>query len=833
MAWHFDGSQCGRPAALLALVAGLALGPVANWARAQNNQPSTGGPGGQILEEPDFALPPRPAQPAAAAPAQPEREIIFGPFAEPVQLRTLLELAVRQLRVQIAADVNMTGSVMVTQELRVPESRYLALINSFLEQNGFSLVPGAYEGFYQVVPTGNVPTMPDGQLPTTLVIRTPNSKPSVLQAAILNQITGGGRIAALDELGVLIVTNSPGKALEVKRLVERILAERDQQQLITFDLLHLSAVAAREQVLRFAGVLEEQAQPGLPDPRTRGQQADAGASLIAGALSNLGQRLMVAPSGNRLVFRGTEDEAGRVSELVRLVDVVDNLTPRRYTTGSSTPNIAALAENRGLGSIVQFSSLQQQQGLPQGFAQGVSQMPGQASPRSSTGGSAIVVDEVRQSIVFYGTPQQHERFAELVGEYDPGDEQVVIRNYRLDWANAEAISDLLRELVEGQTASASSQLLPGGGQLGRGSAQARPVAVPAEGVDGVGDIQSANAFVTFDAATNQVIVRAPANMQPQFRKIIESLDRRRPQVFIEAKIVAVTWTDDMRLAFESQIINAGGREGAFQQNFGLGSTPSGDITARNQVTDGLLGATVAIIRSNYVPLVINALQRNVDGRILASPQLLVDDNTEAFIASQERQPTSSTSQDGTSTQTGFGGFEDAGPELTVTPRINPGGFVTLKYDLTLSNFVGQGSEGLPAPQQRRSVRSDSVTIPSDSTIIVGGITIDDRADTKVSVPLLGRIPILGYLFSDSQWNKSKTTLYVFITPKVLYEPTVQDYQLLTEGARRIAEIDPDIPPLETYMVRVLVPGRLDFGGGRTDPIEAGNEFGIELIEPGR
>lgn len=840
MARHLDTNGVGRSAAGIAWLAGLAFGLAAPWGLAQNNPPAPGAPGGQILEEPDFVLPQRPAQATAT---QAEPEILFGPFAEPVQLRTLLELAVRQLGVQIAADVNMTGSVMVTQEMRVPRSRFLPLINSFLEQNGYALVPGAYENFFQVVSTGAVPTMPDGELPTTLVIRTPNSKPSVLQAAITSQVgQNGGRISALDELGVLIVTNSPGRALEVKRLIERILAERDQQKLITFDLIHLSAVAAREQVLRFAGVLEEASQPGVSDPRARQQSGEQAASLVAGALSNLGQRLMVAPSGNRLVFRGTEDEAGRVADLVRLVDVLDNLTPRRYMTGSSTANIAALAENRGLGSIVQFSSLQQQQGAQAGFAQGRVQqgvLPGQGTPQASTGGSAIVVDEVRQSIVFYGTEPQHERIAELVNEYDPGDEQVVIRNYRLAWANAETMTTLLNELIEGRTSDASSPLLTGGGQLGGGQAQAtpRPLQGAAEGLEGVGDIQNGNAFVTFDQATNQVIVRAPANLQPQFRKLIESIDKRRPQVFIEAKIVAVTWTDDMRLAFESQIINSGGREGAIQQNFGLSSTPDMDITARNQVTDGLLGATAAIIRSNYVPIVINALQRNVNGRILASPQLLVDDNTEATIESVESQPVQTTSQDGTSTQTGFGGFEDAGPTLTVTPRINPGGFVTLSYDLELSNFVGQGSQGLPAPQQRRNVRSESVTIPGDSTIIVGGITIDDRADTKVSVPLLGKIPILGYLFSDTQWNKSKTTLYVFITPKILYEPTIRDYELLTEGPRRIAEIDDDTPPLETYMVRVLVPSVLNLGTMRDLPGEPagdpGNEFGIEVVEPGR
>jgi type II secretory pathway component GspD/PulD (secretin) len=336
--------------------------------------------------------------------------------------------------------------------------------------------------------------------------------------------------------------------------------------------------------------------------------------------------------------------------------------------------------------------------------------------------------------------------------------------------------------------------------------------------------------VTFDQSTNQVIVRAPINMQPEFRRLIQSIDRRRPQVFIEAKILAVTWTDDMRLAFESQIINASGRDGLFQTNFGL-TESSGDATDPNIVNDGLLGFTAAVIRSDYVPFVINAFQRNVNGRILATPQLLVDNNTEASIVSVEAQPFQTTSQDGTSTQTGFGGFEEAGPQFTVTPRINPGGFVTLSYDLTLSNFVGSGSEGVPPPRQERTVTSEEVTIPSDSTIIVGGITLENDSDTKISVPLLGKIPIIGYLFSDTNWNESKTTLYVFITPKILYEPTVNDYRLLTEGPRRIAELEDDVPELETYMVRVMVP--VDFTPGTPEPqAPMGDDYGIEIIEPG-
>lgn len=822
--------------AILPLVAGLALGMAASASLAQNGDGDLG------EEQPaDFELPvgrspallPMPGQELPQA--QDDTPIIIGPFAEPVELRTLLDIAVARLGVQLAVDTGLTGSVMITQELRIPPDQYLLLLNSFLEQNGFAMVPGAIDGFFQIRPKASVPSSTGDRLPTTLVIRTPNTKPSVLQQAIVSQVTSGGRIAALDELGVLIVTASPGEAMEVKRLVDRILAERDEQKFIPYDLTHVSAVAARSQVLLLAGVLEDatQTSPGI----VRGQQGggNQGATALTTSLSNLGERLIVAPSGNRLLFRGTADEADRVAELIDMVDIADNLIPRRYSTGSATANVAALAEQRGLGTIIQFSTMDQQGGLGAFGAQQqrAGLQPGQnpfGQQQAPKGGSAIVVDEIRQSIVFYGTAQQHEGFATLVDQYDPGDEQVVIRSYELEWAKAEDVATLLMELVDG-TATTSGDLLPGAGQTGRQRGQQTRTPDPQPLADGsIGDIQSPDAYVTFDNATNQVMVRAPMNMQPEFRRLIQSIDTRRPQVFIEAKILAVTWTDDMRLAFESQIINAGGREGLFQTNFGL-TERSGDATEPNVVDDGLLGFTSAVIRSNYVPFIINAFQRNVNGRILASPQLLVDNNTEARIISAEAQPFQTTSQDGTSTQTGLGGYEEAGPKFTVTPRINPGGFVTLSYELELSNFVGQGSDGIPPPRQNRIVESDSVTIPSDSTIIVGGITLDNNADTKISVPLLGKIPIIGYLFSDTNWNNSKTTLYVFITPKILYNPTVGDYDLITEGPRQIAELAEDLPPLETYMVRVMVPR--DFTPAAVEEGTTGDDdFGIEIVEPG-
>ncbi|MFG0284500.1 MAG: type II and III secretion system protein, partial [Phycisphaerales bacterium JB039] len=162
----------------------------------------------------------------------------------------------------------------------------------------------------------------------------------------------------------------------------------------------------------------------------------------------------------------------------------------------------------------------------------------------------------------------------------------------------------------------------------------------------------------------------------------------------------------------------------------------------------------------------------------------------------------------TTDQTSFGGFEEAGTTLTVTPRISPGGFVTLDYDIELSDFVGEGSDGIPPPKQTQTVNG-YVTIPSDATVIVGGIKIKDDADTVIKIPLLGDIPLLGHLFRDTRNSARQVELLVFITPRILYEPALTDYQLLTKGPQSDAMLDPDIPPLETFMVKsiaVTAPG---------------------------
>lgn len=257
----------------------------------------------------------------------------------------------------------------------------------------------------------------------------------------------------------------------------------------------------------------------------------------------------------------------------------------------------------------------------------------------------------------------------------------------------------------------------------------------------------------------------------------------------------------MRLAFETQLINAGGQGGVINTNFGLGTFAAGGSVTGAKNVPALGGLTAALIRSDYIPIIINALQTEADGRILSSPQLLVDDNEEAEIVSVDQEPTTTVNRGNNQNDIiTAGDYVEAGTKLKVKPQISSGGYLRLKYETELSSFTGTGSNGIPPPRQQNNIRSDSVTVPSDFTVVVGGFTLDNRRKTVVKVPLLGDIPLVGLLFQDRNTTDRKTSLYIFLTPRVLRDPNFTDLKLLTQGPHTRSQLPADVPTLAPIVI---------------------------------
>ncbi|MEZ6318561.1 MAG: secretin N-terminal domain-containing protein [Phycisphaerales bacterium] len=419
----------------------------------------------------------------------------------------------------------------------------------------------------------------------------------------------------------------------------------------------------------------------------------------------------------------------------------------------------------------------------------------------------MVVDVARGSIIYYGTQAQQQQLADLLKEIGAEDERVVVRTYRLRHSQAENVADLLDAMISGKGLGSDSSLLPDNSSVIR---NVQPVITASgdlqlfgPGGDEVsGSFDPDKVFVVPDELNNQVVVRAPLGQQEELGKLIERLDLRRPQVYIEAMIISVTDTRDFRLAVETQILN--GQYG-FQSNFGLStasgasSTAAGDFQSQRSVLASLTGGTLALIQSESIPFIINAVRTNTDAKIISQPALLVNNNEEATLASVDEQPTTSQSQTDSSTVTSFDGFEEAGTTLTVTPTISEGGFLRLQYEVELSSFVGTGSNGIPSPKQTNNI-SSAVTVPSDATIVVGGITVNNRRETVERIPLLGDIPLLGHLFRDTSQISTNSVLYIFLTPRIMTDPNFYDLKLFTQGPQSEVDVDQGVPELEPVVI---------------------------------
>ncbi len=686
----------------------------------------------------------------ADQPVVEEGVITFEAFAEGMDLTTLIEYVSEVLDVHILIRGQVTGTVVFTGPKTIEKDQLLDLLEAMLDQYDYALTYDALTDTYTVQAASDVRAgVLAGDFATTKIINTPNVRPSALQNAISAQFGTGGRpgapaggsqIAYIDELGIIVVTDAPMRVRAIEQLVERLLEEYAKGQYIRFQLQHVAAPAARERALQ---LVSPAASTGVRLPNQPNQPQ--GLQVSGQGLNNLGDRLTIDPVGNALIFRGLPQEIDQVEAVLRLIDQPSQLEPRQYYAGANARQIADIASQRGLGEIIELSEESGVTGVRAG-RQNINNQFQQSG--SMAGGSTLVVNVEQGTIIYYATPSQHEGLALLIERLDTEQDRVVIEEYELDHADAEDVAEVLLALLENARPVADSPLLPQQGQAPGSTPPGQPQAPQGDVVGGEGSgisiTPSEDVFVVADVSRNQILVKAPLGQQEEFGRLIRKLDERRPQVYIETQIVAVSSSEDFKLAVETQIV--AGQFG-LQTDFGLTSASEGAgfLNPRN-VSTALGGLTTAVIKSEYVPIVINAIQTNSSGRLISSPQLLVDDNEEAEIVSLEQQATTTSQQGTATTQTSFGGYEDAGTTLRVTPSISKGGYMRLDYEIELSNFVGQGSNGIPPPRQQRNISSDSVTIPSDTTIVVGGIKTQDIRDTVIKVPWIGDIPLIGVLF---------------------------------------------------------------------------------------
>ena len=398
----------------------------------------------------------------------------------------------------------------------------------------------------------------------------------------------------------------------------------------------------------------------------------------------------------------------------------------------------------------------------------VFQSPSAAQNKRGSAKVSITVDERSNMLVIIADRTDTHRIRSLVELLDRKvlRERGKIRVYALKNADVEEMIKTLGELpVEDGTPQNTT----------KGKA---PVLPPSLKISG-------------DPATNSLIVTAEKEEEfQQLEGIIQALDVPRGMVYIEALIMEVDAREDLRFGVEWTAVGEtqiGGKAaavgGGFVNSAGQSVLPalvSGVLSSGFSVGVFTKAIEIAGVQFNNLTAVIQAMKESRDVKIVSTPQLLTSDNEEAKITVATNLPF----QSGTSTfqDDTFTTFEyrDVGTTLSITPQIGYEGTVRLAISLELT--VLESTTDFKPTTLKRSVDTD-VFIQDASTVVIGGLLEDNRTVSEFKVPLLGDIPLLGWLFKFQGESQKKTNLFIFLTPRV-----IQD----TDGMAAIREKKRDI-----------------------------------------
>jgi general secretion pathway protein D len=410
-------------------------------------------------------------------------------------------------------------------------------------------------------------------------------------------------------------------------------------------------------------------------------------------------------------------------------------------------------------------------------------------------GGAVVLAEPRSNAIILraANPARTSLIRTLIAKLDqPGASAATgnIRVVHLKNADAVRVATTLRAALAAETSGAG-----GAGAAGAASPQAPRPAVAAGAAGGTGASQQATAPTTqaaqpstggniqADPATNSLIITASEPQYRQIRAVIDMLDSRRAQVFIESLIAEVN--ADKAAEFGVQWQGALGNKG--DGNIGLLGTNFG--SGGNNIIDLALGAASGAVKPgtglNYgiarqtngvyvLGFLARFLQSNGAGNILSTPNLLTLDNEEAKIVIGQNVPFVT----GQFTNTGGGNNgsvnpfqtierKDVGLTLRVKPQISENGTVKMEIFQEVSSVdpaSRNAATGLIT--NKRSIES-SILVEDGGIVVLGGLLQDEYSNNQEKVPLLGDVPLFGNLFRSETRSRKKTNLMVFLRPVVL------------------------------------------------------------------
>ena len=479
-------------------------------------------------------------------------------------------------------------------------------------------------------------------------------------------------------------------------------------------------------------------------------------------------RLIDIKQTNTIIIADTGSNINRLAKMVKFLDVSGHEEALQIVKvkNSSAQEIAKLLDN-----------------ILKGGAGAAAGRPGSATPRFTGGGggetsqssiSRIIAEPRTNSIIAMANAEGAKQLKDLINKLDVklvSSSSNRVHVYYLNYGDSEELSKTLSSIVTGAAAK------DGAAGANRFTSFSGPSDNP---------IFSAEVKITSDKNNNALVVTASPTDWLTLKDVIGRLDIPRDQVYVEGMILEAN-VEKIR-SFGVEFVGAYGAGNVQRAGFTSKNTQLLNLLATGVPTSigGLFGGigigptrTISVPNAtggagtpqkvNAVNAFIKAIASHGSTNVLATPQILVLDNTEATFEVGDTVPvTNSTVAAG-----GVSSFntvdQEAKLSLKITPQINKvTRFVKLKINQKIDDFKTDPNPqpGRGLPKATRTAITE-VMVRDRDTIAMGGLLRERESVENAKVPILGDIPVLGWLFKSQSKSTTKVNLLFFITPKIL------------------------------------------------------------------
>lgn len=501
-----------------------------------------------------------------------------------------------------------------------------------------------------------------------------------------------------------------------------------------------------------------------------------------------GQLVPLTKSNSILVT----ETAGNLKQMLEIIRFVDQPSQLRMET-----KVYVLQNARAPDVVQQVQSILQQTEQIGAQAAAPVPVPGQPprpptlrrvgieSPATVKSGSeaesvvegkvVITADERTNKIFLLSRASNFSFFDRLIDELDSQIEpDVMTRVIALEYASAEDVAALLNSLISGAALPVRSRTATPGQPP---APPASPVASAAGAGESTGLFEyAAGVRILPDTRTNSLLIMASRNDLERIELLIRNVDTPVAQVLVEVIIAEVNLDNTTELAVNALKRKFG--EGDLTQGGASLNRPGDPVDLQSLTTNLLPLASSGLtwfmtFNSLKLDTVIRALATSSRFKVLSTPIIQTLHNQEASIIVGESRPviTSTVGDVVGSNSTAVRSnveFKDIAIELTVTPRINPDGRVTMEILQKVNDVGGEvqiDQNKVPIITKREA--KSSVSVRDGNTIVLGGLIREDKTVTETKTPILGDIPLVGMLFKGKSTTKRRTELVVFIRPTVL------------------------------------------------------------------